>query len=292
MKKFGEPKSTLQAIVVRPDVAYKYKTIENLAGSNIGVPYGSIGHKQAITIEKDGWETDEVPSIIARAKAGNSIFYPSENKTIGELIQYSGKKKGVKYGSVLDLGTEIQMAQLRARTIEVVCTWEPYVLWMEKMKIGKRFVSSPDTLCQCRTGTHFHVSSPILARTDFIQARPDIVEAFLQAEEDAKESITKDPDGSANAISKEIPEVPIDIIQKDLRMMVYDGRIHPEMMEHHRRSAKLSQDLGIYRGERTGWTPEKTVDYGYDPSYLNNVIEKRKKEGKWTSENLGILRNW
>jgi len=292
MKKFGEPKSLLQAIVVRPDVADKYKSVEDLNGATIGVPLGSIGHKQAITVERDGWEVADVPKLITQAKAGDRIAYPSVNKTAGELIQYSGKKKGIKYGRVLDLNTELQMAQLRAKTIDVVCTWEPYVLWMENKKIGKRFITSTDTLCQCRTGTHFHVSSPILARNDFIKARPDIVEAFLQAEEDAKEWITKDPDGAAEVIWSDITDVPIEIIQKDLRMMVYDGRIHPEMMEHHKRSAKLWQDLRIYRGERTGWAPEKTVEYGYDSSYLNNVIQKRKKEEKWTSENIGTLRNW
>lgn len=292
MKKFGEPRSLLQSIVVRPAVAEKYKTVEDLAGATIGVPIGSIGHKQAITIEKDGWETDGVEAKLNQAKSGDKIHYDSINKNVGELIEYSGVKPGIKYGNVLDIGTELQMAQLRAGTIDVVCTWEPYVLWMEQQGIGKRLITSTDTLCQCRTGTHFHVSSPLLARNDFIQQRPDIIEAYLQAEEDAKEWITKDPDGAADVISADIAEVPIEILRKDLKMMVYDGRIHPEMLEHHRRSARLWQELGIYRGERTGRTPEESVNYGYDPSFMENVIRNRKKENKWTSEDQGLLRNW
>lgn len=297
MKKFGEPKSLLQSIVVRPAAAEKYKAVENLNGAKIGVPLGSIGHKQAITLEQDGWELTDVPNQIAQAPAGDRILYPisgdrTAEKSVGQLIKFSGKKPGVKYGQVLDINTEIQMAQLRAGTIDLVCTWEPYVLWMEQRGMGKRLFTSTDTLCQCRTGTHFHVSSPIVARNDFIKARPDIIEGYLQAEEDAKEMISKDPDRSAELIHKEIPEVPLDILKKDVRMMIYDGRIHPEMLDHHRRSAKLWQDLKIFRGERTGWTPEQIVDYGYDPSFMDNVIQKRSQEGKWTSADLGILRNW
>lgn len=297
MQKFGEPKSLLQAIVVRPAAAEKYKTVDDLNGAKIGVPLGSIGHKQALTIEEDGWEITDVPNQIAQAPEGDRLAYPisgnrTAEKSVGQLIQFSGQKPGVKYGQVLDINTEIQMAQLRAGTIDLVCTWEPYVLWMEDKGIGKRLFTSTDTLCQCRTGTHFHVSSPIVARTDFIKARPDVVEGFLQAEEDAKEMLSKDPNGAAELIWSEIPEVPLEIIQKDVKMMIYDGRIHPEMMEHHRRSAKLWQDLGIYRGERTGWTPEQTVDYGYDPTFMNNIVQKRSQEGKWTSADLGILRNW
>ena len=58
MKKFGEPASFLQSIVVRPDVADKYPDVASLEGSTIGVPIGSIGHKQSMAVEQDGWELD------------------------------------------------------------------------------------------------------------------------------------------------------------------------------------------------------------------------------------------
>ena len=292
MKKFGEPASFLQSIVVRPDVADKYPDVASLEGSTIGVPIGSIGHKQSMAVEQDGWELDGVDAAISAAPSGDRIYYPSHDKTVGGLIELTGSQPGVKFGQILDIGTELQMAQLRAGTIELVCTWEPYISWMEYKGIGKRLITSTDTLCQCRTGTHFHVASPILARNDFIEQRPDIIDGFLNAEEDAKEMMSKDPDNAAAILHADIPEVPLEILQKDLRMMVYDGRLHPEMVAHHEKSAQLWQDIGIYRGERTGWSPQESARYAYDGQFMDRVVDARKKEGKWTSEDLGILRNW
>ena len=104
--------------------------------------------------------------------------------------------------------------------------------------------------------------------------------------------MSKDPDNAAAILHADIPEVPLEILQKDLRMMVYDGRLHPEMVAHHEKSAQLWQDIGIYRGERTGWSPQESARYAYDGQFMDRVVDARKKEGKWTSEDWGILRNW
>ncbi|MEL7637207.1 MAG: ABC transporter substrate-binding protein [Anaerolineaceae bacterium] len=229
----------------------KFKEPKDLEGKNVGTPVGSFSHRQILAF---------------------------------------CDQKGIK-ANILDQSTELQITNLRAHNIAAAVTWEPYPSWLEQRGIANRWVTGQDLECTCKkynpeaVNHTFRVVGGVLAIHEWLRDRPDIITAFLKAEEESRDLLMNDRDLAAYYISTDISEIHPSVIRAVLDMMVWDGRITPECKKHLVAVAKMWRDLDIIRSSRTK-DPVKFVDEWADDRYLRVAIKDLQAKGQWTSDQL------
>ncbi len=193
--------------------------------------------------------------------------------------------------NILDQSTELQITNLRAQNIAAAVTWEPYPSWLEQRGIAKRWVTGQDMACTCKkyypeaVAHSFRVVGTLLAIHEWLRDRPDIILAFLKAEEESRDLLMNNRDLAAYYVSTDISEIPPAVTRVVLEMMVWDGRITPECRKHLKAVARMWKEIDIIRSDRTK-DPDKFVDEWADDKYLRVAIKELKAKGQWTSENL------
>lgn len=239
------------AICVRDDLIKegKVKAPKDLEGERVGVPFGSYNHRQAID-----WSY----------------------------------QNGVK-PNLLDQSIELQVTNLRAKNIAAAVTWEPYPSWIEQRGIADRWVTGQDMPCTCakynpKAVKHtFRVVGATLAIFEWLRDRPDIIGAYLKAEEECRDMLNNDRDLAAYYIASDITEVHHAVTRVNLDMMVWDGRITPECRNHLKGVARLWKEKGILQGDRSK-DPDKYIDSWADDRFLRLAIKEMKAKGQWTSD--------
>ncbi|HOI94739.1 MAG TPA: hypothetical protein PK250_08540 [Syntrophobacter fumaroxidans] len=229
----------------------KFKEAKDLAGKNVGTPVGSFSHRQILA-----WSD----------------------------------QTGVKT-NILDQSTELQITNLRAQNITAAVTWEPYPSWLEQRGIAKRWLTGQDMACTCKKYNSesvdhtYRVVGSLLAIHEWLRDRPDIMVAFLKAEEESRDMLMNDRDLAAYYISTDISEIHPAVTRVVLDMMVWDGRVTPECRKHLKAVARMWKEIDIIRSARTK-DPDKFVDEWADDRYLRLAIKELKAQGQWTSEQL------
>ena len=118
----------------------------------------------------------------------------------------------------------------------------------------------------------------------WLRDRPDIMGAFLKAEEECRDMLMNDRDLAAYYIHTDVTEVHPAVVRVNLDMMVWDGRITPECRNHLKGVARLWKEIGILRSDRTKDT-DKYIDEWADDRFLRLAIKEMKGK-QWTSEKL------
>lgn len=246
------------AFCVRNDLikAGKVKSPKDLNGQRIGTPFGSYSHRQCLTWSQ---QTGATPNF-------------------------------------LDQSTELEVTNLRAGNIAAAVTWEPYPSWLEQRDFATRWVTGQDMPCTCKkynpnAAEHtYRVVGTALAIHDWLRDRPDIIYAYLKSEEECRDMLTNNRDLAAYHIWKDISEVPQPVVRVVLDMMVWDGRIGPQVREHLKGVARMWREQKILTGKRSE-NPDEYVDSWADDRILQLAIKDLKAKSQWTSDQLPAFPN-
>jgi ABC-type nitrate/sulfonate/bicarbonate transport system substrate-binding protein len=229
----------------------KIKTPQDLAGKNAAVPFGSFAHRQILT-----WMEQ------------NNVELNLSNRSVEQIV-----------------------ASLRTKKTWLANTWAPYPLWLEKQGIATRWLTGQDMPCSCEkhfpeAEKHtFRVVGSVLAIHDWLCERPDIMAAYLKSEEECRDLLTHDPDLAAYYIWTDIPEIPPEIVRTTLDMMVWDGRITPEVQQHLKGCARMWRQAEFLKKARSE-QPDQYVEEWADDKFLRLALKELQAEGWWTSEVL------
>ena len=250
------------AVVVRKDLydAGKIRTVKDLDGKKIGVPFGSFSHRQAYDV----------------------------------VHQFKVRPK------LLDQSTELQVTHMRAKNIDACITWEPYPSYLEYLGSGVRLLTGLEMDCTCisyrpQNAYHFWTTSDItLMVVDWLRDRPDIMVAYLKAEEEARDMWANNLELSAYYVWTDIPEFPQPVIRMVMEMNTPDGRfIHaptaPDgkrgLADHQKGIAMQWREAGYLTTEKSK-DPEKFVDNEIDDRFYRLALKELEAEGRWTSNRL------
>jgi NitT/TauT family transport system substrate-binding protein len=187
-----------------------------------------------------------------------------------------------------------QMAALKAGKIYAAVLWEPYPSWLEMQGVAKRWVTGQEMTSTCDLYNpdtpdaekhSFRDMGATIAIHDWLRDRPDIIAAYVKSEEECRDMLTHQPDLAAYYIWTEISEIPPSVVRATLDMIVWDGRLGPEMMKHLKACARMWKKHGFLTSERTQ-DPDKYVDQWANGSYLELAMKEMETEGFWTSNRL------
>jgi ABC-type nitrate/sulfonate/bicarbonate transport system substrate-binding protein len=238
----------------------KVKSFADLKGKKIGLPHGSYTHRQVKVLEK----AYDAPVTL------------------------------------LDQSIELHIAQLRAKHVDAVGTWGPYPGWIERQGLAQILISSPEHQCACNTGTHFHHAGIVVGSDKIAKERPDVVKAWIQSEEEAKEILVKDrSDGTErmlDLVMKDTPEVPRDAVKEAIQEMATDSYpYYDKYLEHYKQISDLWRKEGILRGQKSANLDSFVNKVAFRPEtkqLFDEVIEEREKAGKWHSGSGEIMNFW
>lgn len=228
------------------------KKPQDLAGKTIATAFGSFSHRQILT-------------------------WMHENQVEAKLVSQS---------------IDQQMISLQMGTVHAAALWEPYPSWLEIKGTAKRWQTGqdmPNTDKQygpegLDTG-FFRDTGSTLAIHDWLRERPDVMGAYLKAEEECRDMLTNNPDLAAYYIWSDISEVPQAAIRGSLDMVVWDGRLNPEMIKHLKACARQWKAEGMLKRERSQ-DPDAYVDEWADDRLLQLAMQEMEAEGFWTSNQL------
>jgi NitT/TauT family transport system substrate-binding protein len=256
------PKTYMSPVLVRTDLlkSGKVKTFADLKGMKVGVPHGSYSHRQIKLLEK----LNDAPVTL------------------------------------LDQSIELHVAQLRAKHVDAVLTWGPYPGWIERQGLAQILISAPEHQCVCNTGTHFHMEGLVVGHDKVVKERPDVVKAWIQAEEDAREILVQDrANGSQrmlDLVMKDTPEVPKDAVKEAIEELAPEGYpYYDKHLEHYKQISEEWRKLGILRGQKSANMDNFVNKVVFRPDVkqiFDEVIEEREKQGKYHSGTGEIMNYW
>lgn len=241
------------AICVRQDLIGEARAQgpKFLDGKPVGVTFGSYSHRQMLN-----W------------MAQNQVKPDLQHQTIKQ-----------------------QEDNLKAKQIAAAACWEPYPSWLEMQGVAAHWVTGLDMPSTCaqynpQAAKHcFRVVGAVLAPHEWLRDRPDVMGAYLKAEEEARDLLTNALDLAAFYISRDISEVPRPVVRVTLDMMIWDGRLTPECRQHILGVARMWRDLGFLKSKRSQ-DADKYVSEFADDRFLQLAIKELAAQGQWTSEKL------
>lgn len=198
--------------------------VEALAGQRLDI--ANLGPLPAISSRASGIDV----KVVARAYS-DDLYYgllvrpDSSVKSVPEL---KGKKVAVQVGSgahlffmlllqqnglknsdvsTVNLPTSEHRAALETGNVDAVVTWQPFVASLELSKSGKVLADSKNVL---------RTVGVYLARNEFGQKNPQLVERFLKVHKKAADYLVKNPDEAIAVISKE-NKIPVEALAKSIK---------------------------------------------------------------------------
>lgn len=243
-------------MVVRKDLwdSGEVRSPKDLDGKNVGVPLGSFSHRQALDI----------------------------------AYQFGIRPK------LLDQSTELQVAQMRAKNIDACVTWGPYPLYLEYLGIGIRLLTGQEMMDTCsqyypQAAPHtWRTCCTTLAITPWLRDRPDVMMAFISAEEEAREIASTDLDYAAYLVWKDIPEFPQSVVRASVEMQVWDSSVifsNTEGRNHFYGIAYQWRDVGVLQTPKSE-DPKKFIDTWIDDRWLKLAYKEMQAKGRWTGAEL------
>jgi len=249
-------------LVVRKDLWAdgKVRSPKDLDGKKVGVPLGSFSHRQALDI----------------------------------AYQFGIRPK------LLDQSTELQVTQMRAGNIDACVTWEPYPTYLEYLGIGIRLLTGQEMMDTCSqyypqaTPHTWRTSCTTLAITSWLRDRPDIMMAWIKAEEEAREIGSRDPDFAAYQIWSDVPEFPQSVIRATMDMQIWDSSVifktddkgkTTEGRKHFYGIAHQWRDVGVLSTPKSA-DPVKFIDKWIDDRWLKLAYKEMQEKGRWTGAEL------
>jgi sulfonate transport system substrate-binding protein len=197
---------------------------EALSGNRLDI--ANLGPLPAISARSTGIDV----KAVGRAYS-DELYYGllvAPDSSITSVQDLKGKKIAVQVGSgahlflmlllqqngiktndvnIVNLPTSDHQTALETKNVDAVATWQPFVATIEIAKAGKVLVDSKNVI---RTVGIY------LARNEFGQKNPELIERFLKVHQRAAEYLKNNPDEALAIISKE-SKIPVAALAKSIK---------------------------------------------------------------------------
>lgn len=203
--------------------------VEALAGSRLDI--ANLGPLPALSSRASGIDVKAV------GRAYSDDFYYGllipPNSSISSVQELKGKKIAVQVGSgahlflmlllqqnglktgdvnIVNMPTSDHQTALETGNVDAVATWQPFVATIELAKAGKVLADSSKVI---------RTVGVYLARNEFGQKDPELIERFLKVHQRAAEYLKNNPDESYAIIAKE-SKIPVEAVAKSLKTINWD----------------------------------------------------------------------
>lgn len=168
------------------------------------------------------------------------------------LLQQNDLKTGDV--NIVNMPTSDQQTALATHSVDAVATWQPFVAEIEFANAGKILMTSQNVI---------RTVGVYLARNDFAQKNPELIERFLKVHQRAAEYLKNNPDEAVAIISRE-SKLPVDALAKSFQTINWDLHITDEDVKTLVQTKDFLKDTNVIK---------KNFDIHdlIDTSYLNNI---------------------
>ncbi len=244
---------------------------EALAGGRLDI--ANLGPLPAISARATGMDVKDV------GRAYSDDFYYAvlvrPDSAISSAKDLKGKKVAVQVGSgahlffmlllqqngfkasdvnVVNMPTSDQQAALENGTVDAVATWQPFVATIELAKAGKVLVTSQNVI---------RTVGVYLARNEFGQKNPELIERFLKVHQRAADYLKSNPDEALAIISKE-SKIPAEALAMSFKTINWDLQITDEDMKTLKQTKDFLKDTNVIK-------KDFDINELVDTKYLNNI---------------------
>jgi ABC-type nitrate/sulfonate/bicarbonate transport system substrate-binding protein len=143
------------------------------------------------------------------------------------LIEVAQEKEGIKF-NVVNQAPEVAIGNLEAGKLDAFFYWPPYIDMALNKGIGT--LVPPGNFKQYEPA--INAIWPIVVSESFAKKYPDIVKAFVKADQDLHKFMKERPDEAAQIVFKETEgKIPLEVLKGSLARYGYASNINQEQID-------------------------------------------------------------
>lgn len=244
---------------------------EALSGNRLDI--ANLGPLPAISARSTGIDVKAV------GRAYSDEFYygllVAPDSPITSLQDLKGKKIAVQVGSgahlflmlllqqngiknsdvnIVNLPTSDHQTTLETKNVDAVATWQPFVATIEIANAGKVLADSKNVI---RTVGIY------LARNEFGQKNPELIERFLKVHQKAAEYLKNNPDEALAIISKE-SKIPVAALAKSIKTIDWGLQLADDDIQTLTETKNFLKTTNVIKNDFD-------INELIDKKYLNNI---------------------
>lgn len=206
--------------------------VEALSGSRLDI--ANLGPLPAISARASGIDVKGIGRAYSDDYYYGLLVRPDSD--IHSVKDLTGKKVAVQVGSgahlflmlllqqnglkisdvnIVNLPTSDHQTALATGNVDAVATWQPFVATIELSQAGKVLADSKNVI---------QTVGVYLARNEFGQKNPELIERFLRVHQKAADYLKNHPEEAADIIAKE-SKIPADAVAKSLKTIDWNLQI-------------------------------------------------------------------
>ncbi len=245
--------------------------VEALSGSRLDI--ANLGPLPAISARASGIDVKAVGRAYSDDYYYGLLVRP--DSAINSVKDLTGKKIAVQVGSgahlflmlllqqaglkfsdvnIVNLPTSDHQTALATGNVDAIATWQPFVATIELSQAGRLLADSKNVI---------QTVGVYLARNEFGQQAPALVERFLKVHQKAADYLKNNPDEAVAIIAKE-SKIPADAIAKSLKTIDWNLRITDEDITTLSQAKAYLKDTNVLKNDFN-------IQELIDQTYLTNI---------------------
>lgn len=147
----------------------------------------------------------------------------SHHRILEEIM----RQEGIKF-DIVNQAPEVAIGNLEAGKLDAFCYWPPYIELAKSKGIGELL---PPGNCK-KYEPYVNAIWPIVVSEKFAKEHPDVVRAFVKADQDLHKFMKEHPDEAAQIVFKETEgKLPIEVLKGSLASYNYADTITQEQID-------------------------------------------------------------
>ena len=245
--------------------------VEALSGDRLDI--ANLGPLPAISARANGIDVKAVGRAYSDDLYYGLLIRP--DSSISSVKDLKGKKIAVQVGSgahlflmlllqqnglnnsdvnVVNLPTSDQKTALTSENVDAVATWQPFVATIELAKAGKVLANSENVI---------KTVGVYLARNEFGQKDPGLIERFLKVHQKAADYLRDHPDEATAIIANE-SKIPVEAVVKSIKTIDWGLQITDDDIETLSQAKDYLKDTNVLK-------KDFDINQLIDKKYLNNI---------------------
>lgn len=238
---------------------YSVHLINNWIAGKLEVAY--LGNMPAVMLEGKMQNTKWVGNAVYPKGKVGAIFVPKDS-AVASVQDLAGKSIATGIGSshhrileevmrqegiefnIVNQTPEVAVGNLEAGKLDAFCYWPPYVELTKHKGIGKLVPPGDCTKYE----PYVNAIWPIVVSDSFAEKNPDVVKAFVKADQDLHKFMREHPDEAAEIVYKELEEkLPLPVLKASLASYDYAPSIEQEQIEVMQRDIDFLHEKGFLK---------------------------------------------
>ncbi|HBS60001.1 MAG TPA: hypothetical protein DEA44_12110 [Firmicutes bacterium] len=156
--------------------------------------------------------------------------------------------------NIVNMPTSDHKTALETGNVDAVATWQPFVANIELAKAGKVLATSQNVI---------RTVGVYLARNEFGQKNPDLIERFLKVHQKAADYLKNHPDEALALIAKE-SKIPVEALAKSIKTIDWDLQFTDADLQTLTQTKNFLKDTNVIK-------KDFAVNELVEKKYLNNL---------------------